>query len=168
MLMSIVFRPITLEEANEVYRWSYKGEYAIYSFSGEEDELAELMDGTFFAANDSEGRLLGYICHGQTAQVPGGFTKGIYDEQGYVDIGLGLRPELTGKGLGLSFIMQGLHYFAELLHADRFRLVVTTFNERAIKVYERAGFMRDVCFPSKVNGTEVMFVSMKHRRKTGG
>ena len=53
-----------------------------------------------------------------------------------------MRPDLTGKGLGLAFVQAGLDFAREQFKPDYFRLFVLTYNERAIRVYERAGFER--------------------------
>ncbi len=64
-----------------------------------------------------------------------------FEEKGdAVEIGLGLRPELTGRGLGLEFLRAGIEYVRTRFDAERVILNVAAFNERAIKVYERAGF----------------------------
>jgi [ribosomal protein S18]-alanine N-acetyltransferase len=57
-----------------------------------------------------------------------------------IEIGLGLRPDLTGRGLGGSFLVAGIDFARERFGPETFVLSVATFNERAIKVYERAGF----------------------------
>jgi RimJ/RimL family protein N-acetyltransferase len=59
---------------------------------------------------------------------------------GSVTIGLGLRPDLTGSGLGLPFVEAGLAMGRERFHPARFRLFVYAWNQRAITIYERAGF----------------------------
>jgi RimJ/RimL family protein N-acetyltransferase len=58
-----------------------------------------------------------------------------------LDYGLGLRPDLTGRGLGLEFFRAGLAYGRERYRPGRVFLHVATFNDRARKVYERAGFV---------------------------
>ena len=57
-----------------------------------------------------------------------------------VNIGLGLRPELTGLGYGLAFVQAGLAFGKTRYAPASFQLTVAPFNARAIKVYMRAGF----------------------------
>ena len=57
-----------------------------------------------------------------------------------IEVGLGLRPDLTGRGLGAEYLDAGLELARRQFGLARFRLYVATFNERAIRVYERAGF----------------------------
>jgi [ribosomal protein S18]-alanine N-acetyltransferase len=78
---------------------------------------------------------------------------GVFDEAGELvgfyyfeekppdlDYGLGLRPDRVGQGLGLKFFRLGLEYAHERYRPRRVYLHVAEFNERARKVYERAGF----------------------------
>ena len=57
-----------------------------------------------------------------------------------LDIGLGLRPDLTGRGLGHDFVTFGLDFARSAFAPPAFRLLVATFNRRAIRVYEKVGF----------------------------
>ena len=57
-----------------------------------------------------------------------------------LDYGLGLRPDLVGQGLGLDFFNAGLAFARERYEPRRVYLHVAEFNERARRVYERAGF----------------------------
>ena len=59
---------------------------------------------------------------------------------GTVDIGLGMRPDITGNGFGLQFVNAGLAFSEEKYGCNYITLSVVKFNERAIKVYKRAGF----------------------------
>ena len=59
-----------------------------------------------------------------------------------VEIGLGLRPDLTGKGLGFEFFLDGVAFAHGRFPGSSVTLNVAAFNARAITVYERAGFRR--------------------------
>jgi [ribosomal protein S18]-alanine N-acetyltransferase len=77
-----------------------------------------------------------------------------------VTIGLGLRPDLTGRGLGLPFVEAGMAFAREQFGPSRFRLSIATFNERAIRVYERAGFVPLRTFDYETNGGVYPFLEM--------
>ena len=76
-------------------------------------------------------------------------------------VGLGLRPDLTGQGLGTSFVEQGLEFGRTRYAPQRFRLNVAEFNERAVKVYERVGFARTRSFSQQTNGGSYQFLEME-------
>jgi RimJ/RimL family protein N-acetyltransferase len=97
---------------------------------------------------------VGFFCFGQSAQVPEGHATGTYADPRALDVGLGLRPDLTGCGLGLSFVLAGLDIALATFHPSQFRMSVDTFNRRAIAVYERAGFVM------RHHGENIPFVVM--------
>jgi ribosomal-protein-alanine N-acetyltransferase len=134
------FRPMGDAEAREVLAWHYESPYDIYNADPMhiEESVAGLVDpaNQYFVASDAEGRILGYCCFGPDARVPGGD----YRDPDLLDVGLGMRPDLTGQGHGPAFFGVVLTFGREQLGARRFRLSVAAFNHRAMRVYERAGF----------------------------
>jgi hypothetical protein len=46
-------------------------------------------------------------------------------------LGIGLRPDLTGRGLGESFLRTQLEYAVQRWQPASFRLFVAAWNERA-------------------------------------
>ena len=130
--MGYTFVPLRLRDAVIAGGWRYPGEYAIYDFTrGELVATAllqhlRLLPVVFFAALDERGELVGI------------FTLTRIGET--VEVGVGMRPDLTGKGLGLAFFEAGLAYARERFHPRRFALDVAAFNIRARTIYERAGF----------------------------
>lgn len=140
--MKLNIMQMNYEEANKISKWIYQEPYSIYSNDGSDDCVRELLDGNYFYATDEENNLLGYYCFNESAQVPAGKQFGVYDDKDFIDIGLGIRPDLCGQGYGFDFLMDGLEFVRNELNAKWFRLTVATFNKRAIKLYERIGFKK--------------------------
>jgi RimJ/RimL family protein N-acetyltransferase len=82
-------------------------------------------------------RLIGFRSFGPDGQVPGWN----YDDSA-LDTGGGLRPELTGRGLGRTVIAAGLAYGRARFAPVAFRVTVASFNSRALHVVESLGFQR--------------------------
>lgn len=61
---------------------------------------------------------------------------------------------------GDRFLLASLEFARSRFSPDSFTLCVATFNERAILVYERAGFTRDTVYRHNTNGGEYLFLSM--------
>jgi len=137
------FVPMEEADARAILAWRYEGLYTIYNWD-DEDDPAEMLDrrSPHYAVKDGRGELVGFFAYGSSAQVWSSGEPHLYSENNTITIGLGMRPDLTGKGLGLAFTQAGLDFARENFKPDFFRLYVLTFNERAIRVYERAGFER--------------------------
>ena len=134
------FEPITEADACAIVGWRYDGPYAAYDCPP--DEAAQtvrlMLDPAsgYYAARDEDGDLVGYCCFGADARVPGGD----YSDDGVLDVGLGLRPGLTGRGNGRAFV-EAIKSFAHTRFDRRqLGLTVAAWNRRAVRVYESAGF----------------------------
>ncbi|CAN5879961.1 GNAT family protein [soil metagenome] len=148
------FRQMDDEDAREISRWHYEPPYDFYDAASDPDDLKELLDaerrqGVYFSAFDEEGSLIG--C----------FQFETKDKT--VDVGLGLRPDFTGRGLGIEYVLAGLEFARERFSPERFMLSVATFNERAIQVYERAGFRRGAVYTHHTNGADWPFLAMARK-----
>ena len=120
--MKLTIQPASAETFAEMATWRYEPPYDFYD--GDVDPV--LNPERFFEALDADGSLVGFY---------------YFEEKGdALEIGLGLRPDLTGHGLGLEFFLAGLDLGRRRFRPARLILNVAAFNERAIKVYERAGF----------------------------
>jgi ribosomal-protein-alanine N-acetyltransferase len=145
------FEQMDDDDAREISRWHYGPPYDFYDATSDRDDLEELLDperreGTYFSALDGEGALVGFFQFEREGET--------------IDIGLGLRPDLTGKGLGVDYLLAGLEFARERFSPERFTLSVATFNERAIEVYERAGFRRGAVYMHHTNGANHPFLAM--------
>jgi ribosomal-protein-alanine N-acetyltransferase len=133
----LTFRPFTPADARAIADWRYGGEYAVYDHGPESAEA--LLDPAYeyYAAVAAGGELVGYCCFGADARVPG-----LAPEDGTLDVGGGLRPDLTGIGLGGGFLRATCNLGRELHAPRRFRVVVAAFNRRAQRVAAALGFER--------------------------
>lgn len=134
----MLIKSLTSDYASEISGWTYENEYSIYSFLKDDEAIAELLCGDYYACLDPDGSLTGYFCFGESARIPT-VERDVYDSN-MIDIGLGMKPDLCGKGLGLSFVKSGLDFAREHFGALQVRLTVAAFNKRAINVYGKAGF----------------------------
>lgn len=143
--MRFTFAPMTAADARTVLGWRYPAPYAGYDMDDTPEALAELLDprSPHYAAREEGGALVGFFTYGTSAEVTGVHQPALSSgDEGTLSVGLGLRPDLTGRGLGLSFVRAGLDFARETLAPARFRMFVLPINERALRVYERAGFAR--------------------------
>lgn len=128
------------ETAAGIINWHYDPPYSLYNLDGDESEIESMLDGYHFAVHTAQAGLVGFFCFGLSAQVPGGRARGIYGGKRVLDIGLGMRPDLTGKGFGQSFVQAGIDFAIARWRPTALRLTVASDNPRAITVYERLGF----------------------------
>lgn len=135
--------------ARAILTWRYPASYAVYNIMGdgqesEEEAIAELLEpaSPYYAVRDEQGELVGYFCFGTSALVWSRPVPGLYMDDATVPIGLGLRPDLTGHGLGMNFVLAGLDFARQAFTPKHFVLYVFPWNERAIRVYKHAGFQR--------------------------
>ena len=145
------FRLMSDEEATRISGWHYEPPYDFYDATSDPDDLAELLD--------PKRRKDAYFSVFDEGEVLVGFFQFERDNK-TVDVGLGMRPDLTGRGLGIGYLLAGLEFARRRFSPERFTLSVATFNERAILVYERAGFRRDTVYKHNTNGGEYLFLSM--------
>jgi [ribosomal protein S18]-alanine N-acetyltransferase len=145
--LRFTLKPITPGDARAISRWRYDEPYSIYD--GDPASVGTLLQPRFsyHSVHDERGDLVGYFCFGEDARVAAG--RRLYERESALDVGLGMRPDLTGRGLGEEFLRSGLRFAREAYSPPAFRLTVATFNRRAIRVYERTGFETVETFGAK-------------------
>ena len=122
-MIELTIRRASLATFAEIETWRYEPPYDFYDGDVEPVVNPE----RFFEALAPDGSLVGFY---------------YFEEKGdALEIGLGLRPELAGRGLGPEFFRAGLQFGRRRFERAGIILAVAAFNERAIKVYERAGFV---------------------------
>jgi len=78
-----------------------------------------------------------------------------------IDVGLGMRPDLTGQGNGTAFLEAGLAFVMDRYAPKQIELAVATFNERAIRLYTKSGFEPVKRFQQATNGGSYEFLKMR-------
>lgn len=140
--MKFYIQQMNYEHAKQISKWTYKEPYSIYSMVESEECINEFLNGSYFSVLDNTNKIMGYFCFGDSAKVPAGNKYGAYDLKEFIDIGLGIKPDLCGQGVGYDFFKEGLEFAENKFGAQKFRLTVAAFNERAIKVYAKCGFKK--------------------------
>jgi len=153
--LTYLFQPMTQKEAVHITeQWHYEGEYSFYDVAADKEDMEEFLD-----SEQREGKSFSVYYDGSLI----GFFSFNKPEPGVVDIGLGMRPDLTGKGQGKSFLEEGIDFARNSFVPQKMTLSVATFNERAIKVYERVGFKKIKTFMQDTNGSTFEFVKMEYK-----
>lgn len=129
------FVPMTEPHGRDICAWRYPEPYAVFNWSPW-DELAEgpsefadplLREEQFESVLDADGALCGF------AQ--------FFPIVGWTRLGLCLRPDLCGQGLGPSFTRAIVGRALQRSPLNKIDLEVMTSNSRAIRTYLKAGFV---------------------------
>lgn len=148
-MKQLIVRDMNENFAKEILNWKYESPYDFYNLNS--DSTKEFLENKYYCVIDkSNEELIGFFCIGESAQVPTGSQFGAYSE-GLVDIGIGMKPELTGRGNGSNFFSFILRQIQKNSHTP-LRLTVAKFNHRAIHLYEKFGFVKTVEFMNKSTG----------------
>jgi ribosomal-protein-alanine N-acetyltransferase len=152
------FRTMRWRDIGPVASWRYPGPYAYYNFDLlslatillAQSLFGAISDPTYFTVVDEREQIVGVFSY-------------IWHARGVLEVGLAMRPDLTGqgRGLGLSFVLAGLDYARKRFHPQHFYLTVATFNNRARTVYERAGFVRVGTTTSHRSGKRIELLEMR-------
>ncbi|WP_218672698.1 GNAT family N-acetyltransferase [Oceanobacillus timonensis] len=156
MLKNIQLKIMDQKEAMEIADcWKYNEPYDFYDMTADQEDYEEIIDphqrtDTFYSVIDNN-QLVGYFCL---------FPKD--SAMNEIELGLGMKPGITGKGFGEQFVKEILSYIEKHFSFQVIWLSVADFNQRAIKVYERAGFKYVTEKIQKTNGGEYLFIVMNN------
>ena len=146
------FQKMTQKEAEEIANlWTYDGIYAFYNVSADEEDYRAFID----AGKRGNSHFSCYSDKGLTAYYSVEITDGSTAE-----IGLGIKPQLCGMGLGVSYLNAVMEHITSMNGVYNFTLSVALFNRRAIKAYKTAGFEEAGTFMQDTNGGSYEFLRM--------
>lgn len=143
--MNYNIEKMNYENAKSIIKWSYPKPYDMYNTDDSEESLNELLSGSYYSVT-LENQLVGFFCYGNYAQIPIKEALSFYEDENFLDIGLGLNPDLCNRGYGEKFVLVGMNYAINRFNSKQFRITVASFNKRAIEVYQRAGFKIEESF----------------------
>lgn len=142
--------PLKREQAEVIIKWSYDPPYEVYDLTPGDLEPLLVEKFRYHQVLDRSGDLVGYCCFGEDARVPGGdYAQG---EPDVLDVGVGLRPDLVGQGLGQDFVRAILDFALKSYGPEIFRVTVADFNQRSLKTFHRLGFRATYNFKREPDG----------------
>lgn len=131
--------------------WRYPAPYDFYDAAADPEDYSEFVTPEKWPAEFQKA-------------LRGGELVGFYSlwlSGGGAEIALGLRPDLTGRGLGEPFVRACVRDVdAKLPTGSHLKLGVAAFNQRAISVYERVGFIATRSYMQATNGGHYEFIEM--------
>jgi [ribosomal protein S18]-alanine N-acetyltransferase len=147
--MELTVAPMDAAAAREIAGWRYPPPYDVYNIADEPVAFAAFVWGHERGYHRvlAGAELVGFCCFGAEARVPGGDYAAPA-----VDIGVGMRPDLTGRGQGRRFLDAVTAFAERELAPPALRLTVAAFNARAIRLYHNAGFRETARFEATFSG----------------
>jgi RimJ/RimL family protein N-acetyltransferase len=154
------FQPLDEPTARDIISWEHPPPYDLYNLIEENLPILLNPDNRYYAVRTISGELIGYCCLGNDARVPGGSYQGFEPE--VLDIGVGLRPDWTGKGFGEIFIQSILKFSDQEFQPSVFRVSIADFNLRSRRAFEKIGFQSRVKFQHKVTGLDFWIFELEN------
>jgi len=127
----LVVRPLTIEDGMDIAMWRYPGPWAVY------DALeAPRPDEGYWAVCEDDDRLVGFCCLGDAAR-----PVGLEPDPGALDVAIGVRPDLTGQGLGSEVGRKAVDYARQVSDGRRLRCAVRDWNHAGLEAARQASFV---------------------------
>ena len=140
------FRLLTKSDAEFIVSWRYQPPYDVYDL--DQASVSSLLRPDFhYYGVRRDDEMIGFRCFGDDAKVSGGDYS-----LPALDMGGGLRPDFTGRGLGSSLLRAAMDFARQQFCSDRFRVTVASFNERAVRTCVKVGFVRTSEFDRPSDG----------------
>ena len=126
----LTYHKTTEEEKYVITEWKYPGEYAVYDSTPYEEQKKR----GFGFANPANHF---YSFYDETALV--GFIN-LYEEETEIFFGIGVNPDCCSEGYGQQMTKAACDLCGRLFPGKPLYLEVRTWNARAVRCYEKAGF----------------------------
>ena len=148
-------QPMSQDSADQIAAWTYPAPYDFYDMVADEEDLSELLsqssrENTYFEVIRN-GALFGFAT--------------FYPQNDHLEIGLGMKPDQTGQGLGVNFYQTIEDYARKNFDCKVLQLSVASFNQRALALYQKVGYERVESYLQATNGGEFPFVRLQKNIK---
>ena len=151
--MKLIFHPLDQASVRAFIAWRYDQPYDVYNIVISDEKIENLI-GFYtdpatcaYAIDDERGDLLAFCSFGEDGKVSGADYSA-----DALDIGMGVRPELTGQSLGGSFASAVIDFAQRTFAPHLLRVTIAQFNMRAQRVWLKLGFQPIQTFVSTSNG----------------
>lgn len=131
--MELTCRNMTEADKREICGWHYEGQYAVYDLPAYEEMQQKQMgflnpkrEKNFYSFLEGE-KIVGFV--------------NILEEKREVFVGIGVAPSLCGMGYGCEMLLQTYGISKKLYPEKQLYLEVRSWNTRAVRCYEKAGFI---------------------------
>jgi RimJ/RimL family protein N-acetyltransferase len=151
--MSLTLRPMDEAGVRELAAWRYEPPYDMYNIPAAPENMLDIIaflvdpENAYVRIDNERGELEAFGCFGLDAQVPGGDYR---DDA--LDLGLGVRPDLTGRGLGAGYALALVEHARAHYALRAVRVTIAGFNVRAQRAWQKAGFVHTQTFADDRNG----------------
>ena len=118
---------MTVDDALRVGEWRNRDQWSVYDIDSPAVVLDELD--LYWAVSDTAGEtLVGFVCTGAAARVPG-----LDADPSFIDVGVGMSPDLVGQGRGSEFGEAVLEHLARRCPGQSLRAVIQAWNARSLR-----------------------------------
>ncbi|MTI69817.1 MAG: GNAT family N-acetyltransferase [Firmicutes bacterium] len=132
--MGLYLDKMTEDMAKRICKWKYPGVYKTYNMPSWKNCVDKnfgitnhkIREKEFLVLKDNNNNLCGYIR--------------LKEDSDNVLIGVGLKPSKCGQGIGNKLMKLVLEECNNRYGNKNIRLLVRSFNKRAIRCYEKVGF----------------------------
>lgn len=138
----VISKPLTEAGKEDIRSWAYEGRYAVYNLPQD----YTFSSGLFYELHLDAERI-GYVHFREEVET--------------IMLGMGLRPDLCGKGLGTE-VLKAVFRISESVYPEKpLSLAVRSWNQRAVRCYQKAGFFpRGEEFEMNTPGGRDRFINM--------
>lgn len=123
---------MNITAVKEICSWKYPEPYDVYNYVPFEEAV---KSNSPLLRDENKNN---YLCFWENETLTAYIN--IYQKDSKVFIGIGLAPDFCGKGLGKTYLKQGIETARSCYSESEIWVEVRSWNERAIKCYENCGF----------------------------